>query len=442
VRVSGKPKVLVLTATWPHITGSVQAAEVVPYEIVRCLAQNEGCEVVYGCAAYGDVKLTPAAQAGIAALERLGVRFLPFIHMPPWNAERGRLEKWFRMLVLRDPACLVPGYGQHEPIAAALRALGWTPDVVIPVWNYELTAAAVGLPCAMYAFYGNPEFKVYEANLGVMWRWERRWNLGWLARHFADRLRVRAFKAEHLRMMRRIALIAENAANDYELYRACGVKGVHYLRNMWPATTSDDWVARRDATERTTPIKIAGNVGQLNATANTFGLWTLGEEILPALKRRIGSGNFEVQIYGRFEPRPFIKRWLTDPDVAVRGFVDDIDAELLSCPVYLLANNRHGFKVGHTRILHAFALGACVVAWRDIAVAMPELKHDENVLLADSADEMAELVAAAGRDHALRRRIGRAGFETLGTLFRPEASMAEMGRRIRALVGGEHRLAA
>jgi hypothetical protein len=198
---------------------------------------------------------------------------------------------------------------------------------------------------------------------------------------------------------------------------------------------------RRDATEQTSPVKIAGNVGQLNSTANTFGLWTLGAEILPALKRRIGSGNFEVQIYGRFKPRPFVERWLADPDVRVRGFVDDIDAEILSCPIYLLANNRHAFKVGHTRILHAFALGACVVAWRDIAVSMPELKHNENVLLADTPEEMAALVAVAAEDKALRRRIGWAGFKTVGTLFRPDTLMAEMGHRIRGLVADRHRSA-
>lgn len=64
-----RPKVFVLSATWPHIQGSVQAAEVVPFEIVRCLAVNEGCEVVYGCAWYEDVEITRGARAGIEALK-------------------------------------------------------------------------------------------------------------------------------------------------------------------------------------------------------------------------------------------------------------------------------------------------------------------------------------------------------------------------------------
>ena len=432
--VNGRPKVLVLSATWPHVAGSKQAAEVVPFEIVRCLAANEGCEVVYGCAWHEDIEMTDAARAGVAALERIGVRVLPFIRLPQWAPPFGRVSKWFRTLVLRDPACLVRGIGQHIFLIDALRSIDWMPDVVIPVWNYELTAAAAGIPCAMYAFYGNPESKVYAANLDLQWRWERRWHPGWLLRHVADRLRVKAFEGAHLRMMRGFEAIAENAANDTAFYRSHGVGGVHYLRNMWPIPATGDWEDRRDKMEQTAPVKIAGNIGHLSATANTFGLWAIGQEIMPALRRRLGPGGFEMHIYGRYQPRPFLSDWLDDPDIRIRGFVDDIDGELMSCPVFLLANNRFNFKVGHTRILHAFALGACIVAYRDTALAMPELKHDENILLADSSEEIAEYIAAAATDHDLRRRIGRAGHETLRTLFRPEASTAEMGRRIRALL--------
>lgn len=429
-----RPKVFVLSATWPHIQGSIQAAEVVPFEIVRCLAVNEGCEVVYGCAWYEDVEITRGARAGIEALEELGVRFLPFIRLPRWVAKGAGVRRWPRALILRDPESLLPGTGQGHFLKAALDAIGWTPDVVIPIWNYELTAAAAELPWRMYAMYGNPDYKVYQANLALQWRWERRWRVGWLLRHLADRLRIKALEAAHLRMMRGFELVAENAANDYETYRRRGVRGVHYLRNMWPTPASDDWEQKRDAAEQTAPIKIAGNIGHLSATANTFGLWAIGADILPALKRRIGAGRFEMHIYGRLQPRAFLSQWLGDPDIRMRGFVDDIDAELMSCPVFLLANNWSNFKVGHTRILHAFALGACVVAYRDIAVAMPELRHGENILLARTGEEIAEYIEAAATDRELRRRIGRGGARTLRDCFRPETSVSEMGRRIRALL--------
>jgi glycosyltransferase involved in cell wall biosynthesis len=374
------------------------------------------------------------ADAGIADLEALGVRFLPFIQLatPP---ESGVVGKWLRLLVLRDPAVVVPGTGQHPPILDALGSLGeWMPDVVVPVWSYEVNAAAAGLPCAMYAFYGNPDHKVYEANLRLFWRWERRLSLGWLSRHLADRLRVMAIQSVHLRQMRTYALVGQNALNDTRYYENEGVRGVHYLRNLWPTPPTHDWADRRDQLEQTTPIKIAGNLGHLDATGNTFGLWSLGSEIVPALKRRLGDRGFEMHVYGRRQPRPFVRPFLTDSTIKMRGFIDDIDTELLSCPVFLLANNRFDFKVGHTRILHAFSLGACVVAWRDTALAMPELVHDHNILLASDADHMAELIERAGSDRALRRRIGTAAVETLRKDFNPEINIHEMGERIHALL--------
>lgn len=430
-----KPRVLVMSASWPHLDGAIQAVEIVSYEILRCLQLHEGCDVAYGCAGFESVPMTPAARAGVTALEALGVRFLPFIRLMPPEHD-SFVSKWWRLIVQRDPTLVVPGTGQDEAILRALTALGgWMPDVVVPVWSYEVTAAAGGLPCAVYAFYGNPDHKVYEANLRLFWRWERRLSAGWLLRHVAERLRVRSVRSVHLRQLRKYELVAQNAFNDTAYYQANGVRGAHYARNLWPNPPADDaWVERRDALEQTAPIKIAGNLGHLDATANTFGLWSLGAEIVPALKRRLGPEAFEVHVYGRRQPRPFVRPFLADPTIKMRGFVTDVDTELLSCPIFLLANNRFDFKVGHTRILHAFSLGACVVAWRDTALAMPELIDGENILLADDADEMAKLIATAGRDRALRRRIGMAGAETLRRYFNPETNIHEMGMRIHDLV--------
>ncbi len=429
-------RVLLLVGAWPHIQGGIQAAEVVPFEIARCLAEIGGFEVVVGCAGFEEIRKTPAAAAGLAELEARGVRILPYIRLAAPDVPANALRKWSRLLITRDPSLLLPGYGQEEPILRALKAnLGeWLPDVAIPIWNYEVTAAAAGLPCAIYAFYGNPDHKVYQANLDIQWHWERKMSVGWLGRHLADRLRVHAYEARHLEMMRRFALIGQNAANDMAYYQHKGVPGIHYLHNMWPTpAVGDGWRAKRDALEQTSPIKIAGNLGHLSATANSFGLWAIGEEILPALRRRFGPNGFEMNIYGRLEPRPYLKAALNDPAVRMQGFVADIDEELYTCPIFLLANNRYNFKVGHTRILHAFSLGACIVAYRDTALSMPELIDGENILLADDGESVAEQIERAAGDVALRRRIGAAGMQTLHTIFHPEAVVNEMARRMRAL---------
>ena len=61
-----------------------------------------------------------------------------------------------------------------------------------------------------------------------------------------------------------------------------------------------------------------------------------------------------------------------------------------------------------------------MVAHRNAAQAMPEIVHGENALLGDSASEIAQLVAAACADTALRRRIGAAGYRTFRDSFTAE----------------------
>ena len=116
--------------------------------------------------------------------------------------------------------------------------------------------------------------------------------------------------------------------------------------------------------------------------------------------------------------------------MVVRGFVPDIDAAILSAPIFLCTNNATPFKVGHTRYLLAWSLGACVVAHRDAALSMPEIIDGQTALLGDDAEGIADAITRAAADRALRRKIGRAvGKPT--TLFRAESVAPEIVERLR-----------
>jgi glycosyltransferase involved in cell wall biosynthesis len=421
-------KILVLSGAWPFIGGSGRGVEVALYEILRLLAAENDFEVAFAPAGIEEPRLSPSAQVGIDELSRQGVRRLRWIRFDD-TAPAPFLRRNARRLFGND---LIPGAGQQDRIVAVCRAENWTPDVVMPIWSDIATAAASGLPWPVLTYYGNPYDKVWLANLRLRWHWERRWRPSWLLRYATDRLLEMRIAREHIASMRRLAFVGDVHANDAERYRSVGVKA-RYVRSMWPRADHSDWVARRTAAEQLSPLKIAASVGSVPSTGNTFGLWALGAEILPALKRRgVARDGFELHVYGSGKPRPFIEPILRDPAIRLRGFVDDIDGEIYSCPIYIVANNRYFYKAGHNRFLHAWSLGACIVTWRDSALAMPELVHDKNVLLAESADEMAELVAAAAADENLRRRLGAAGRATVLELYRPDSMVAEMARQIRA----------
>ena len=86
--------------------------------------------------------------------------------------------------------------------------------------------------------------------------------------------------------------------------------------------------------------------------------------------------------------------------------------------------------MGHTRYLHAWSLGACVIAHRDVALSMPEMVSGKNCLLGGSAAEIADMVRAVADDAALRRRIGEAGYQTFVDKFTASQVVKEVMARI------------
>ncbi|MBI4994118.1 glycosyltransferase family 4 protein [Candidatus Peregrinibacteria bacterium] len=126
---------------------------------------------------------------------------------------------------------------------------------------------------------------------------------------------------------------------------------------------------------------------------------------------------YEVHLFGAGSLHPAVAPKLNVPEVRMRGFVDDIDAELLKSRVFLCVNNGSVYKVGHTRYLHAWSLGCCVVAHKDAALSMPEIVHDKNALLGQNPAEIANLIKTAIEDPGLRARIGEGGYNTFKEYF-------------------------
>jgi glycosyltransferase involved in cell wall biosynthesis len=206
------------------------------------------------------------------------------------------------------------------------------------------------------------------------------------------------------------------AANDAEYYASKGHPNAFYIRSVWIDRFPDGaWRAHRRDKERGDTI--IANVGKLPGTANTLGLEILGRDVLPRLRERVGDGAYRVRLLGAGSLRRDLEPYFQRPEVEFAGFVPDIDDAMLQAGVFLCVNNASRYKVGHTRYLHAWSLGGCVVAHRDAALSMPEIRHDENALLGNDASEIADLVARAMSDAPLRRRLGEAGYQTFVNLF-------------------------
>jgi glycosyltransferase involved in cell wall biosynthesis len=419
---------LVVSSVWPHVEGCFEAANVVAHSIVAQLVAAGEFDLSYAYVNANPAQVPAQAEHELARLREAGVRFLEPLLLPPPPPLRERPLAFFKAL-LAKPESILFGYGAGDALRArAQRQV----DAVLTIWTEVGLNAASDVGALRFAYHGNPDHKVFDAQHEVMRLVGDeprglRAAVDWMRRGLLRNLLERA----HLAMLRRYTFVADVAANDAAYYASQGLNAF-YLANMWPMSPPADWEARRDALEAANPGKIVGSVGNLSATGNSLGFVALGKEVLPALERALPRDSFKIHIFGGREPKLFLKPLLAHPAVILRGFVEDLNEEIMSAPVFLISNNHHNFKVGHTRFLHAWSLGACVVAFRDCRESMPEIEHGRNALLGDTAEEVAFLVAKALNDRKLRRRIGRGGIETLQEKFSPATVTRSLIERMQA----------
>ena len=420
-----RPHLLVVSSVWPHVEGSFEAANVVSHSIVTELAATGEFDLSYSYVNANPAQIPQQAEPELTRLREAGVHFIE----PLFLTQFSLLKRPMTVLkALFKPEKILFGYGAGDKLSQSVQR---KVDAVLTIWTEVGLNVASDVGTLRFAYHGNPDHKVFDAQHEVM-RLVGAEPRGLLAAvDFMRRGLLRnLLERAHLAMLKRYTFVADVANNDAAYYVSKGVNAF-YLANMWPMVPPPDWEARRDVLETMNPGKIVGNVGNLSATGNSLGFVALSKEVLPALERVLPTGSFKIHIYGGREPKAFLKPLLDHPAIVVRGFVDDLNEEIISAPVFLICNNHHKFKVGHTRFLHAWSLGACVVAFRDCCEAMPEIENNLNALLGDTADEVAALVKQALNDRDLRRRIGRGGIDTLQKKFSPAIVTRTLIERMR-----------
>jgi len=144
--------------------------------------------------------------------------------------------------------------------------------------------------------------------------------------------------------------------------------------------------------------------GSLNWYPNVKAVEYLCSEIWPLLKRAVpGAG---LLIVGRNPSPEFIKKYNAVDGVEVLADVDDIrpyieEAEVYVCPI------RHsgGTKL---KILDALAMEKAIVA-HPVACEGIDVRHEKNVLLAETTEKFVEAIVKLLGDAELRVQLGKNG---------------------------------
>jgi glycosyltransferase involved in cell wall biosynthesis len=147
-------------------------------------------------------------------------------------------------------------------------------------------------------------------------------------------------------------------------------------------------------------------------------------EVMPRVWARHPSA--ELWIVGSRPPER-IQALATDPRITVTGFVEHVRPLLATMSAVVCPwEGRYGFR---SRLVELMALGVPVVASAD-AVAGMDMRDGDELLLAESADELADGVMTLLEDEPLARAVSRRARGEVEVLFNNEDTYGRLAREL------------
>jgi glycosyltransferase involved in cell wall biosynthesis len=189
------------------------------------------------------------------------------------------------------------------------------------------------------------------------------------------------------------------AAHHADMFKEWGVSSCRYFRTPMPDPFNNGTKSR---VFKDKPKILL--LGHLKGIATLSGIKLFTNEIMPYLEKELGN-DFEVHVIGNFfDSLPLrlksrLSR-LTGTSIIIRGQVNPIDDEFLTSNLLLVPTPIElGIRV---RILTAFSFGTPVVAHSANKKGIPELAHEDNVLMSDSGIGLAQEVVRLLRSKELQ----------------------------------------
>jgi len=146
------------------------------------------------------------------------------------------------------------------------------------------------------------------------------------------------------------------------------------------------------------------SLGTMFWPPNSDGVLWFTREVYPLIKQRIPEVNF--YIIGARPPGEVIRLGVRDESVKVTGYVEDITLYIEDSAVLVVPLRAGGGM--RVKILDAWARGIPIVS-TTIGCEGIEVRHEENILVADTPMDFAQAVGRVIRDKELAQRLTENG---------------------------------
>ncbi|MBI4243136.1 MAG: glycosyltransferase [Planctomycetes bacterium] len=221
------------------------------------------------------------------------------------------------------------------------------------------------------------------------------------------------------------------AINYVETFRKLGASGCKYYKSPYIDTIGKDWKElkeRAQAKNKKTKIIMIGKV----STPTYLHYKILTDNILLRIDEKLGKDTYEIHLIGRVTIPPEYKKGLNHPSIILRGYVNDIKEDFLSADILLVPTP---INLGiRSRIIVGLSYGCCIVTTIFEKDGRPELNHMENCLIANSVQEIPELIIMALNDKQLRKKIEYNARMTYEKNFMPQVAIQEMEDDMKSII--------
>jgi glycosyltransferase involved in cell wall biosynthesis len=354
--------------------------------------------------------LDGAVAQQVDAIGRLGVE-VRFVHVPTATAPASRVG-YVRSLVAPRDEELFPAARARARVREALADA----DAFL-AFGIEAIAASAGNAGGLAVLSHPP---------GVSRRIRARYGQSTSLYERSFLLHADRRTAALLRQFDSVGVFSEHHA---AWARRHGV-GAWYAHYPMPDLAGPDWRAKRAARDTNLQPRVL-LIGHLRGIGTISGLHLFVPEILPRLT------GFDVRIVGGHEPPAEFREALSHSPVRLLGPIDDPAEEFLRADVLLAPNPTT--TGASARILSGLTFGCCIVAHTDSLVGIPELRDDENCLLASDGPGLADATLRALADRDLRDRLGQAGRDLYERAFSPPAAAARLVLELEELAASSER---
>jgi polysaccharide biosynthesis protein PslH len=171
-------------------------------------------------------------------------------------------------------------------------------------------------------------------------------------------------------------------------------------------------------------------VGSMDYHANIDGAANFAREVWPRLRER--QTKLVFTIVGK-DPAPEVRRLAQLPGVEVTGTVDDVRPFYREAIAAVVPLNVGGGS--RLKILEAMAAGVPVVSTTLGAEGL-EVRHDENILIADTNEELAKAITSVIENEAQRHHLIAAGHSLVSRRYDWSSLGASLSRVYEELLSG------